>query len=52
MKGLFIISGDVLSLIDLFSSFLLLLSIVLTIPPVLLWIAAFLLFAKGFVSFI
>jgi hypothetical protein len=52
MKGMFVFSGDVLSLIDLFSSFILLLSILFAVPIVLLWIAAFLLFAKGIVSFL
>ncbi len=52
MKGLFILTGDVLSVIDLFSSLMLILSIFFTLPAVLIWIPAFLLLAKGFVSFL
>ena len=52
MKGLFILTGDVLSVIDLFSSLMLILSIIFTLPAVLIWIPAFLLLAKGFVSFL
>ena len=51
MKGMFILTGDVLSVIDLFSSLMLILSIFFTLPAVLIWIPAFLLLAKGFVSF-
>lgn len=53
LKGLFIFTGEiVLSLVDLFSAILLILSIFFAIPVILLWIAAFLLIAKGVVSFI
>ncbi len=49
-KGLFVLMGDVLSVVDLFSAFMLILSIFFAIPVFLLWIPAFLLLAKGFVS--
>ena len=52
VKGLFIFSGEVLSFIDMFSSILLFLSLFITLPVFLIWISAFLLLAKGFVSFI
>ena len=52
LKGLFIISGDVLSLIDLFSAAVLLLSVFFSAWTFLLWIGAFFLFAKGVVSFL
>jgi len=52
VKGLFIFTGDLLSFVDIFSSLVLLLSLFLTLPAILLWIPAFLLLAKGFVSFI
>lgn len=52
LKGLFIVTGDVLSIIDLASSIFLLLSIFLALPIVILWLPAFLLLAKGFVSFL
>lgn len=52
LKGMFVLTGDVLSAIDLFSSIILLLSIFLSLPSILLWIPAFLLLAKGFVSFL
>lgn len=51
LKGMFIIGGDVLSVIDLFSAGVLLLSLLFAMPTFLLWIGAFFLFAKGFVSF-
>ena len=51
-KGMFIIGGDVLSAIDIYSAVLLLLSLLFTMPAVMLWISAFLLLAKGFVSFL
>ncbi|MEM4271553.1 MAG: hypothetical protein QXD13_00440, partial [Candidatus Pacearchaeota archaeon] len=51
-KGLFVLTGDVLSVIDLFSSSLLILAIFFALPIALLWISAFLLLAKGFVSFL
>jgi len=52
LKGLFILSGDVLSVIDIFAAVLLVISLFATLPSVLLWIPALLLIAKGFVSFI
>ena len=51
LKGLFVLRGEPLSIIDLFSSLALLLSIIFTLPSLLLWIPAFLLMAKGIVSF-
>lgn len=51
-KGLFVITGDVLSLFDLISALVLILSIFFTIPAIILWTSSFLLIAKGFVSFI
>ena len=52
IKGLFVLSGDVLSVIDLVSSLFLILSIFFALPAILLWVPAFLLLAKGFVSFL
>lgn len=52
LKGMFILGGDVLSVIDIFASILLIISIFLTLPAILLWIPAFFLLAKGVVSFI
>jgi hypothetical protein len=52
VKGLFVFSGDVLSVVDLFSALMLILTVFFTLPAILLWIPAFLLIAKGFVSFI
>lgn len=52
IKGMFLLTGDILSIIDIFSSFLLIISIFFTLPAVLLWIPAFLLLAKAVVSFI
>ncbi len=52
LKGMFVFTGDVLSVIDVISSILLILSIFFTLPSALLWIPAFLLLAKGFVSFL
>jgi hypothetical protein len=51
LKGMFIIGGDVLSVIDLFSAIVLISSVFIGIPTILLWIGAFFLFGKGFVSF-
>ena len=50
LKGMFIFGGEVLSIIDLIASACLILSIWFTLPILLLWIPAFLLLAKGFVS--
>ena len=52
MKGLFVLMGDALSVLDIFASIILLLAIFITMPPILLWIPTFLLLAKGIVSFI
>jgi len=52
IKGLFVFTGDILSVVDLFSSILLIISIFFVPPVILLWIPAFLLVAKGFVSFL
>jgi len=52
LKGLFVFTGDVLSFVDLFATLMLLLSIFFVLPTVLLWICAFFLLAKGFVSFL
>jgi hypothetical protein len=52
VKGMFIFMGDVLSAVDLFAAIMMILSISFTLPSVLLWIPAFLLLAKGVVSFI
>jgi hypothetical protein len=53
IKGMLIIAGEVpLSVIDLFSSLILILSIFFTLPAILLWVPAFLLLAKGIVSFV
>lgn len=52
VKGLFIFSGDILSLLDLFSAFVLLVSIFFVPWTIFLWVPAFLLLAKGFVSFL
>lgn len=50
-KSFFIFSGDVLSLVDLVASIVLLISIFISLPAVILWFPAFLMLAKGFVSF-
>jgi len=52
LKGMFILSGEPLSLIDLCSSLLLILSIFFSLPILLYWIFSFLLLAKGIVSLI
>lgn len=52
LKGLFILQGNILSLIDLFACGILLISLLITPALILLWIPAFLLLAKGVVSFI
>ena len=52
LKGMFILTGDVLSWIDVFSSIILFFSLLFTIPTLLLWTPAFFLLAKGFVSFL
>jgi len=52
LKGLFAFKGEPLSIIDLMSAGLLLISILFTLPSILLWIPAFLLLSKGIVSFL
>ncbi|MBU0760255.1 MAG: hypothetical protein KJ600_00945 [Nanoarchaeota archaeon] len=52
LKGMFLFLGDVLSAVDIFSAILLILSVSFTLPSILLWIPAFLLVAKGVVSFV
>ncbi|MEK6892758.1 MAG: hypothetical protein AABX07_01005 [Nanoarchaeota archaeon] len=52
LKGMFVFAGDILSVIDVISSIFLILSIFLTLPSALLWAPAFILLAKGFVSFL
>ena len=52
LKGMFVFTGDILSIVDIFSSLMLILSIFFMLPLFLLWIPAFLLMAKGFVSFL
>ncbi|MBX4212085.1 hypothetical protein KW787_01335 [Candidatus Pacearchaeota archaeon] len=51
-KGMFVVSGDILSVIDILSSLVLFGSLIFSVPIILLWIPAFLLLAKGFVSFL
>lgn len=51
IKGLFIFSGDILSLVDLGAALVLFLTLFFTPWIFLLWIPAFLLLAKGLVSF-
>lgn len=52
VKGMFILSGDILSIFDIYSSILLLLAIFVTPFAILLWISAFFLLSKGVVSFL
>ena len=52
LKGLFIISGDVLSAVDIFAALILFVSIFFNVFSILLWIPAFLLLSKGIVSFL
>ncbi len=52
VKGLFVLGGDVLSFVDLFSSFVLILSIFFDVFSIFLWLPAFLLMAKGLISFL
>lgn len=52
IKGLFVFTGEPLSLVDIFSSLSLIIAIFFNLPGFVLWVAAFLLFAKGFVSFL
>ncbi|MEK6928695.1 MAG: hypothetical protein AABW65_01935 [Nanoarchaeota archaeon] len=52
LKGLFVLKGELLSVIDLISSFILIFSIFFTLPAIIYWIPSFLLLSKGFVSFL
>lgn len=52
LKGLFVLIGNVLSLLDLISAILLILSLFMPLPAILLWLPALLLLAKGVVSFL
>ncbi len=52
IKGMFMLTGDVLSIIDLFSSICLIISLIFLLPTIILWVCAFLLLAKGIVSFV
>lgn len=52
LKGMFIITGDVLSAFDILASLSLLISILFSLPTVVLWTGAFFLLAKGLISFI
>lgn len=51
-KGLFILRGDVLSVLDLFAAIIMIIAIFFSLPSFLLWAPAFLLLAKGVVSFL
>ena len=51
-KGLFILTGDWISAIDILSFIILILSIFFAIPVFLYWTCAFLLLGKGFLSFL
>jgi len=51
-KGLFILTGDIISVIDIFSFIILVMSIFFALPVILYWIPAFLLLGKGFLSFL
>lgn len=52
LKGLFVFTGDPISVLDLLASIILLLSLVFTLPAIFLWTPAFLLIAKGILSFL
>ena len=52
IKGLFILGGEMLSIIDLISGILLIVSVFWTLPAIAVWIPALLLLSKGTVSFI
>ncbi|MEK6825647.1 MAG: hypothetical protein AABY00_02585 [Nanoarchaeota archaeon] len=51
-KSLFILGGDLLSVVDLFSSLFLIVSLFFALPTICLWTSAFLLIAKGVASFL
>ena len=52
IKGFFAIVGNVLSMLDILFAIFLIISIFFALPTFLLWIPAFILIAKGLVSFI
>ena len=52
VKSLFLFSGDVLSIIDLFSAVILIFSIFFVPNIVFLWVPAFLLASKSIASFV
>ena len=52
VKSLFLITGDVLSVIDMVSSLVLFLSIFFSLPGFILWLLFFLLVSKGIISFV
>lgn len=52
LKGLFILQGDLLSIIDIIASLIFVITIFFTLPTILLWVPSFLLLAKGIVSFL
>ena len=51
-KGLFVLTGDALSIIDIFSCIVFLFSIFFALPSMFIWLPAFLLLAKAMVSFV
>jgi hypothetical protein len=52
MKGMFVFTGDFLSWLDLFSAIILFLTLVFTLPTILIWLPALLLMSKAVASFI
>jgi hypothetical protein len=52
IKGMFILRRDLLSILDIFSAIFLFLSLLVSLPTILLWTSAFLLLAKGVASFV
>ena len=52
LKGLFILGGDLFSIIDLLSAISLFLSIFFAMPVIILWLCSFLLLSKSFASFL
>jgi hypothetical protein len=52
VKGMFVLGGDILSIVDVFSALILFFSLFFMMPIILLWIPAFLLLAKGVLSFL
>ena len=49
-KGFFVLTGDVLSVLDLCSALILLVRIFIALPILFLWLPAFFLLAKGVAS--